>query len=360
MVGILFFRRGDRKLANRFLSITIFAVNMHLFYLMVLDTNLDNFFPFLLWVPYSFLTAVGPLILFYTKALTDQDFSIAKISSKHFVPLAVEIGLQVIMIGQGILSGELFYNTPLYFSVTPLIYFGAAASIFYYLRMSIRIINNHQAWVLSNFSNLKEVTLTWLRKLIVYYRLLLLVWVPFVAAFLLFFRFQLQYLLIVLALYLLILVLTYLTFWIGIEGFGRGNLTLIQATKRKPENKNFNRLTAPEIQDFIERINQLMLVDKMYLNENLSLKELAQQLTADPNLVSFVLNQHLKSNFHDFINRHRVEEVKHKMQDPQYAHLSLLGIAFESGFNSKTTFNRVFKQTTGLTPTQFQKRSLKK
>ncbi|MEO0876838.1 MAG: AraC family transcriptional regulator [Bacteroidota bacterium] len=360
MVGILFFRRGDRKLANRFLSITVFAVDMHLFYLMVLDTNLDNFFPFLLWVPYSFLTAVGPLILLYTKALTDQDFSIAKISSKHFVPLAVEIGLQVIMIGQGILSGELFYNTPLYFSVTPLIYFGAAASIFYYLRMSIRIINNHQAWVLSNFSNLKEVTLTWLRKLIVYYRLLLLVWVPFVAAFLLFFRFQLQYLLIVLALYLLILVLTYLTFWIGIEGFGRGNLTLIQATKRKPENKNFNRLTTPEIQDFIERINQLMLVDKMYLNENLSLKELAQQLTADPNLVSFVLNQHLKSNFHDFINRHRVEEVKHKMQDRQYAHLFLLGIAFESGFNSKTTFNRVFKQTTGLTPTQFQKRSLKK
>jgi AraC-like DNA-binding protein len=357
--GILLFRQGDRKLANRFLSLTICIVNVHLTYLMVLDTNLDNLFPFLLWIPYSFLTAIGPLILFYTKALTDVDFNTSKINAKHFIPLAVEVGLQVIMIVQSIISNQLFYNTPLYFYVTPLLYVFTACSIFYYLRLSLGIINNHEVWVLRNFSNLKEVTLIWLRKLIIYYRLLWIVWVPFVTAFLLFFRFQLLYLVVVLTLYFLMLILIYLTLWIGIEGLGRGNLILIKEHEEKPENKNFSRLTQREIEDIIERINQLMALEKIYLNENLSLKEFALHLKADPNLISFILNNHLSINFYDFVNRHRIEEVKSKLNNPRYKHLTLLGIALESGFNSKTTFNRVFKQATGLTPTEFQKRNPK-
>lgn len=357
LAGILFFRQGDRKLANRFLSLTICIVNVHLTYLMVLDTNLDNLFPFLLWIPYSFLTTIGPLILFYTKALTDLDISILKINGKHFIPVVVEVGLQVVMIVQSIQSRELFYNTPLYFYVTPLIYLWAAGSIFYYLRLSLGFINNHEVWVLKNFSNLKEVTLIWLRKLIIYYRLLWIVWVPFVTAFLLFFRFQLQYLVVVLTLYFLMLILIYLTLWIGIEGLGRGNLILIKEPEEKSENKNFSRLTQLEIQDYIERINQLMTLEKIYLNENLSLKELALHLKADPNLISFILNSHLSINFYDFVNRHRIEEVKNKLNNPAYKHLTLLGIALESGFNSKTTFNRVFKQATGITPTEFQRRN---
>ena len=228
LAGILLFKKGDRQLANRFLSLTIVIVNVHLTYLMVLDTNLDNLFPFLLWIPYSFLAAIGPLILFYTKALTDVDFSISKINVKHFIPVVVEFGLQIIMIVQSILSNKLLYNTPLYFYVTPLLYIWTAGSIFYYLRLSLGIINNHEAWVLKNFSNLKEMTLIWLRKLIVYYRLLWIVWIPFVAMFLLFFRFQLLYLVVVLTLYFLMLVLTYLTLWIGLEGLGRGNLVFIK------------------------------------------------------------------------------------------------------------------------------------
>ncbi len=359
IAGILFFRQRDRKLASRFLSLTICIVNVHLTYLMVLDTNLDNLFPFLLWIPYSFLTAIGPLILFYTKALTDVDFGILKIDGKHLIPVVVEVGLQVIMIVQSIRSRELFYNTPLYFYVTPLIYLWVAGSIFYYLRLSLGIISNHEVWVLRNFSNLKEVTLIWLRKLIIYYRLLWIVWVPFVIAFLLFFRFQLLYLVVVLILYFLMLILIYLTLWIGIEGLGRGNLILIREHEEKPENKNFSRLTQPEIQDYIERINKLMALEKIYLNENLSLKEFALHLKADPNLMSFILNNHMGINFYDFVNRHRIEEVKNKLNNPQYKHLTLLGIALESGFNSKTTFNRVFKQATGITPTEFQRRNPK-
>lgn len=357
LAGLLFFKQGDRQLANRFLALTIVIVNTHLTYLMVLDTNLDNLFPFLLWIPYSFLAGVGPLIFFYARALTDVDFSISKVNGKHFIPVLVEVGLQGIMIVQGILDGELFYNTPLYFYLTPLMYIWTAGSIYYYLRQSLHIINNHEVWVLRNFSNLKEITLLWLRKLIVYYRLLWIVWVPFVAAFLLFFRFQLLYLSVVLALYLLMLILVYLTLWIGLEGLGRGNIIFVKHNEEKGENKNFSRLTPLEIQSHVEKINELMASEKVYLNENLNLREFALHLKADPNLISFILNNHLGGNFYDFVNRYRIEEVKNKLNNPGYKHLSLLGIALESGFNSKTTFNRVFKQVTGVTPSEFLKKT---
>jgi AraC-like DNA-binding protein len=153
------------------------------------------------------------------------------------------------------------------------------------------------------------------------------------------------------------LVLVYLTLWIGLEGFGRGNLIFIKQDEVKTENKNFSRLTTQEIQNQVEKINQLMTLEKIYLNENLNLREFASHLKADPNLISFILNNHLGGNFYDFVNRYRIEEVKHKLNNPDYKHLSLLGIALESGFNSKTTFNRVFKQIIGITPTEFQKKN---
>lgn len=354
---LLFFRFGDSRLADRFLALTIVIVNLHLTYLMVLDTNLDNFFHFTLWIPYSFLTAIGPLIYFYTRSLTDIDFKISITEIKHFIPVFIEVGLQILMIVQGLLDGELFYNTPLYFYATPLMYCWAAGSIFYYLRLSLGTINNHESWVLRNFSNLKEITLIWLRKLIIYYRLLWGIWVPFVAIFLLFFRFQLDYLAIVLVLYLLMLILVYLTFWIGLEGFARRNSLFVKPSNEKSENKNFSRLTDDEIQNQINRIKELMESDKIYLNENLNLREVALHLKADPNLISFILNNHLGGNFYDFVNKYRIEEVKMKLNSPDYKHLSLLGIALDSGFNSKTTFNRVFKQVMGITPTEFQKKS---
>jgi AraC-like DNA-binding protein len=88
----------------------------------------------------------------------------------------------------------------------------------------------------------------------------------------------------------------------------------------------------------------------------LLLAEFAFHLKADPNLISFILNNHLHNNFYDFVNAYRIEEVKNKLNDPALKYLTLLGIALDSGFNSKTTFNRVFRQVTGITPTEFQKK----
>ncbi|MBK8558088.1 MAG: helix-turn-helix transcriptional regulator [Lewinellaceae bacterium] len=103
----------------------------------------------------------------------------------------------------------------------------------------------------------------------------------------------------------------------------------------------------------IARLRSFMEQEKAYLNPDLTLTELAQQTGMNTAQLSFVINNGLGKNFNDFINQYRVEAVKSSLQDPSLAHLSLLGVAFECGFNSKTTFNRAFKKLTGNAPSGY-------
>jgi len=108
-----------------------------------------------------------------------------------------------------------------------------------------------------------------------------------------------------------------------------------------------------------EKLTQWLTIsmenEKPYLNENLTLKELADKLETTPNNLSQIINEKFNKNFYEFINEYRINEVKSLLADPKYSHYSMLGIAFECGFNSKSTFNSVFKQFTGKTPTEFKK-----
>jgi AraC-like DNA-binding protein len=98
-----------------------------------------------------------------------------------------------------------------------------------------------------------------------------------------------------------------------------------------------------------------METEKPHLNENLTLGELANNLEILPNNLSRLINEEFGKNFHEFVNAYRIDEVKKSLADPKFAHYSLLGIAFECGFNSKSTFNSVFKQLTGKTPSAYRK-----
>jgi AraC-like DNA-binding protein len=98
-----------------------------------------------------------------------------------------------------------------------------------------------------------------------------------------------------------------------------------------------------------------MLNQRPYLDSNLSLQALAQQIHIHPNQLSWLLNESLGKNFNEFVNHHRVEEFKLLAQDPKNAHLTLTGLAFQSGFSSKAVFNTYFKKETGLTPKHYLK-----
>jgi AraC-like DNA-binding protein len=107
---------------------------------------------------------------------------------------------------------------------------------------------------------------------------------------------------------------------------------------------------APEFHPWRAKLLQLMAEAQPWLEPELTLAELAHRLRTNTSLLSHVINTGCGQNFNDFVNRYRVAEAERKLQDPRLAHYSLVGIALESGFNSKSTFNRVFKKLTGRTP----------
>jgi AraC-like DNA-binding protein len=97
-----------------------------------------------------------------------------------------------------------------------------------------------------------------------------------------------------------------------------------------------------------------METQKPYLDPNLNLPTLAERLDLSLNELSALVNQGFGENFNQFVNRYRVEESKRLLISGKHAHLSMVGIAFEAGFNSKTAFNTTFKKITGLAPTDYK------
>ncbi len=106
-------------------------------------------------------------------------------------------------------------------------------------------------------------------------------------------------------------------------------------------------------------LRKMMKANRYYQDPELSLTSLAEKLGLTTHELSRIINTTHQKSFNDFVNEFRVGEVIRKMQDPAYDHLTLLGIAFESGFNSKTTFHRIFKETTRKSPAEY-KTELKK
>lgn len=124
------------------------------------------------------------------------------------------------------------------------------------------------------------------------------------------------------------------------------------------QNKDIQlQLTVPDKSDAREksrRLKEAVVVNRLYEDAELTLSSLAVKLGIHPHDLSRIINLGLDKNFSDFINEFRVREVARKMKDSAYDNLTLLGIAYESGFNSKTTFNRVFREITGKTPLEYK------
>ena len=127
-----------------------------------------------------------------------------------------------------------------------------------------------------------------------------------------------------------------------------------ESTKKKATNEiiksdqeNLNRLKLEVLKSMEE--------SKPYLNEDLTLTQLANIVSTTDKKLSFLLNQYMDTNFYDFINHYRVLSVIEKMSDPEFNKFTLTAIAEASGFKSKSSFNRIFRKETGLTPTEYKK-----
>jgi AraC-like DNA-binding protein len=109
-------------------------------------------------------------------------------------------------------------------------------------------------------------------------------------------------------------------------------------------------IPAEEVDDLLKSLFEIIERDEVFLDPNLSLKALASQLRMHPNQLSWLINEKTSKNFNQFINSYRVKAFQEKALNPDFSHLSMLGLAFESGFNSKTVFNTYFKKEVGMPP----------
>jgi TolB-like protein/AraC-like DNA-binding protein len=136
---------------------------------------------------------------------------------------------------------------------------------------------------------------------------------------------------------------------------------LLQTTFRKellpPDPKEHIEVTPPkallsvaEIDMVLEMLRKEMQQEKWFQNPSLSLRELAENVNISSNKLSWLLNEHLGQNFNEYINTLRLENFKEKALNPANSHLTLLALAYESGFNSKSVFNTFFKKAEGMTP----------
>ncbi len=150
----------------------------------------------------------------------------------------------------------------------------------------------------------------------------------------------------------LLLVVAFLFYFIAFKLLSSGKEILPKTEISKYKNSNLN---IDLINKYKADLISSMEKDKLYLNAKLSIQDVAEKLNIPRQYISEVLNEHMHTNFQDFINQYRVEEFINRLKNDQNNHFTLLAIATEVGFNSKSSFNAVFLKFKGLTPTQFKK-----
>jgi AraC-like DNA-binding protein len=126
------------------------------------------------------------------------------------------------------------------------------------------------------------------------------------------------------------------------------------AVKEKPK-----RLSTEQVANLAVQLSSLMEHDKLFLDNDLNLPAVAEKLGINIHEASFLINETAKDNFYNFVNKYRVEEAKRLLASAKMEQLNILGIAFASGFNSKTTFNTTFKRVVGISPSQYSKEQKK-
>jgi len=115
-----------------------------------------------------------------------------------------------------------------------------------------------------------------------------------------------------------------------------------------------SRLTSSDYAGIVEQLSTCMHTDRPYLDPALSIDNLSQKLHIPVKSLSQAIHASLHQNFYDYINSHRIEEAKKRMNEGHYQNLTLLALAFDVGFNSKSVFNAAFKKHTGFTPKEYK------
>jgi AraC-like DNA-binding protein len=131
-------------------------------------------------------------------------------------------------------------------------------------------------------------------------------------------------------------------------------LKLVSSNKKKKKYEK-SEIRGVNIEEIAINLEKYMSESKIYLDENITLDKLADNLDVPKHYLTQVLNSHLNKNFYKFINHYRIEEAKRIIESKKNGSMKLLDIAFQCGFKSKASFNRYIKMETNFTPSEYRK-----
>ena len=353
----LFWTRGEIILQNRVL-IAFFLLNG----LVLLDhylevTGIVFDYPHLLGLTYSLPIILGPILYYYALVLTKRPTPNAMaFFNLHGIPF-IAVTTYFLLDYYFLSAAEklTYYHREVQGDTSIIVYiaeFFLNLSIPFYSFLSIIVLHKHLKIIKRKFSYTEDINLRWLRLILYFFTFisvlilttnLLSDWLPIIS--------------FIEGDNLMYASLTSVIFFMGYFGI-KQKMIYPESQKAIIEKKiayQKSGLKIAEKEVYIQQLLQLMDTQKCHLQPKLSLKDLANQMNLTENNLSQLINDGMGKNFYDFVNEYRVAEVKRQILNPQKAHLTLLGIAFESGFNSKSSFNLIFKKVTGQTPTQFKK-----
>jgi AraC-like DNA-binding protein len=308
----------------------------------------------LTYFPFGIAYSSGVCIWFYVLTLTNTKRKFELKDWLAFIPSALFIISRLVLFAQTIEFKDWFnksYYLPVvnpFVAVTEFIWNVAL------LYFSIRHYRKYRAWLNENFSDTELIKFNWLRNFLYLFAFVFILSAVF--NFTESFLFRLSYI----QYFYFEFVLALVTYYLAVAGYLRSQTIELNFTETESEElestagERKGRIPESELEDLQNRLQRLMETGKPFLDSQLTLSSLAKQMGVNTTVLSYVINSGFKKNFNDFVNEFRIAQIKNKLQDGAAKNLNLLGIAFDSGFNSKTTFNRAFKKFTGVSPKEYQ------
>jgi len=326
----LWFAKNINRAANRFLALALLTMVLWMARLLGADIGIGTYYLHWSRLPLQFSLATGPLIFFYVLKLTRPGREFKWKDLVHFVPVLFQLSVQL-------LSEESQLN--------PVLQLLTFVSVITYLYLSHKLIESFYQRMKFNGGDRYRNELRWLHRLLAGFGLLWLLWIPYAAVD----YFVYHNSLTPDAGYPLYLLFAVMITSMGIMAFFKPEVELPAALSAglKPS-------ASTELRQKGAWLKRTMEAGLYYQDPELSLTSLAEKLGLNAHELSRIVNIALKKSFNDFVNEYRVKDVARKMQDPAYDRITLLGIAYESGFNSKTTFHRIFKEMTGKSPAEYK------
>ncbi len=330
-------------LGSLLLGTSIVIININLYY-----TGYIFSFPHMARIHSPINVLIGPLFFFYVKFLTTRGFRFRKYHGFHIIPFVINI---IYLVPFYLQSGdEKIAYLMAVFDAYPLEWYiiNGLKRLYnlIYLLLTLRLLIKYSRKMKSDFFSIERVNLNWLRNLMIMFLIVLLI---SIFIYLVDFRFE--------TIYIVPSVLSIIIYIVGYMGLRRPEI--FTGVEEKPVQKyQRSTLTPEDAEKYLGKLIHLMKAEKPYTDSNLTLQKLARKLEISPPHLSQIINEKLNQNFFDYVNSYRISEVKRLMAKPDRSNDAIMTIAYDAGYNSKSTFNTAFKKhTDGMTPSQYRKKT---